>query len=67
MLHGGNHTCGFHPFTNSASKKDTVVGNKILRPKDIFPPVYCPLLMFLGPRKSLLLIGVLSSGFAAAI
>ena len=30
MLHGGNHTCGDHPFTYSASHKDTKVGYKNL-------------------------------------
>jgi hypothetical protein len=63
MLHGGNHTCGDHPFIYSASHKDTAVAIKNLkfelRPKDRFPPVKCPLLVFLGPSKSLLLIGVL--------
>ena len=44
MLHGRNHTCGDHPFTYSASHKDTAVGPKnfkfgLIRPKDRFPPV----------------------------
>jgi hypothetical protein len=44
MLHGGNHTCGDHPFTYSASHEDTAVGTKnlkfgLIRPKDRFPPV----------------------------
>ena len=44
MLHGGNHTCGVHPFIYSASHKDTAVGTKylkfeLIRPKDKFPPV----------------------------
>ena len=30
MLHGGNYTCGDHPFTYSASHKYTVVGTKNL-------------------------------------
>ena len=28
MLHGGNHPCRDHPFTCSASHKDTAVGTK---------------------------------------
>ena len=28
MLHGGNYTCGDHPFTYSASHKDTALGTK---------------------------------------
>ena len=44
--------------------KTQVVGTKnltfgLIRPKDRFPPVECPLLMFLDPNKSILLIGVL--------
>ena len=44
MLQGGNHTCGDHPFTYSASHNDTALGTKnlkfgLIRPKDIFPPV----------------------------
>ena len=40
MLHGENHTCGDHPFTYSASHKDTADGTKnltfgLIRPKDI--------------------------------
>ena len=31
MLHGGNHTCRDHPFTYSASHKDTAVGTKSLK------------------------------------
>ena len=31
MLHCGNHTCGDHLFTYSASYKDTAVGTKNLR------------------------------------
>ena len=39
MLHVGNHTCGDHPFTYSASHKDRAIGTRILksgfiRPKD---------------------------------
>ena len=61
MLHGGNHTCGNHPFTYSASHKDKAVRTKNLKfglitLKDRFPPVLCPLLMFLGPSKSLLIV-----------
>ena len=72
MLHGGNHACGYHPFTYSASHKDIAVGTKnltfgLIRPKDRFPPVECPLLVFLGPSKSLLLIGVFSRDFFAVI
>ena len=42
MLHGGTPTCRDHPFTYSASHKDTAVGTKILkfgliRAKDRFP------------------------------
>jgi hypothetical protein len=64
MLHGGNHTCGDDPFTYSASHKYTAVGTKnikfrLIRPKDRFPPGECPMLVFLGPSKSLLVIGVL--------
>ena len=41
MLHGGNHTCEDHPFTYSASHKDTAVRTKnltfgLIRPKDRF-------------------------------
>ena len=44
MLHGGNHTCWDHPFTYSASYKDTAVGTKnlkfgFIRTKERFPPV----------------------------
>ena len=44
MLHGGNHTCGGHPFTYSVSHKDTAVRTKnltfgLIRPKDRFSPV----------------------------
>jgi hypothetical protein len=58
------NTRGDPPFSYTASHKDTEVGTKnlkfaLIRPKDRFPPVLCPLLMFLGPNKSLLLIGVL--------
>ena len=31
----------------------------LIRPENRFPPVECPLLLFLGPSKSLLIIGVL--------
>jgi hypothetical protein len=37
-----------------------------LIPKDTFPPCWCPLLMFLGPSKSFILVSF-SSGFFAAI
>ena len=30
MLHGGKYTCGDHPFTHTASHKDTAVGTKNL-------------------------------------
>ena len=30
MLHGGNHTCGGHPFTHSAYHKDKAVATKNL-------------------------------------
>ena len=64
MLHGGNYTCGEPAFTYSASHNDTAVRTKnltfgLIRPKDRFPLLYCPLLVFLGPSKSLLIIGVL--------
>jgi hypothetical protein len=67
MLHGGNHTCRNNPFTYDASHEDTTVGSKNvkfghIRPKDRFPPVYCPLLVFLGPSKSLLLRKIQSIG-----
>jgi hypothetical protein len=44
LLHCGNHSCGDHPFTYSASHKDKVVGTKnlkvgLIRPKETFPPV----------------------------
>ena len=31
MLYGWNYTCGNHPFTYSASHKDTAVGTKNLK------------------------------------
>jgi hypothetical protein len=50
------------------NNKDMEVGTKnlifgLIRQKDTFPPVYCPLLMLLGPSKSLLIIGVFKSFF----
>ena len=57
MLRGGNHTGRDHPITYSVSHKYCRFG--LIRPPDTFPLVSCPLLMFLGPSKSLLLIEVL--------
>ena len=56
--------CGDHLFTYFVSHKDTAVGTKnlkfgLIRAKDRFQLSICPFLMFLGPSKSLLLIGVL--------
>ena len=31
MLYGGKYTCGDHPFTYTASRKDTAVGTKNLQ------------------------------------
>ena len=53
-------TCGDHLFTFSASHKDTVVGIKNLTFGLIRPDFHRSyVLVFLGPIKSLLLIGVL--------
>jgi hypothetical protein len=47
MLHGGNHTCSDHPFTQILSHKDNI-SNLDSRPKDTFPLVYVHCLCFLA-------------------
>ena len=70
MLHGENHTCGYHPFSYSASHKDPAVGTKNLkfelRLSDFHPPnVHC--LCFFDQARLFLLLVSFSSGFFAAI
>ena len=69
MLHNGNHTCRDHPFTYSASHKDTAVGHKNLKFGLIGPDfdqsnVHCS--CFLA-QASLFLLVSFTSGFFAAI
>ena len=56
MLHGGNPTCRDNLFTYSASHKDTDVRTQnlksgLIRPKDRFSPVLCPLHVFRWPKQ----------------
>ena len=57
------YTCGDHPFTHTASHKDMAFGTKNLKfglqTKGQISTDLMSLLVFLGPSKSLLLIGVL--------
>ena len=70
MLHGGNHTCGDHPFTYSASHKDTAVRTKnvkfgLIRTKNRFPPLHCS--CFLAQASVVFLLVSFSSGFFTII
>ena len=58
MLHGGNHTCGYHLFTYSASHKETVVVTKNLN-------VHCS--CFLAQARLFLLLVLFNRGFYVAI
>ena len=65
MLHGGNHTCGDHPFTYSASHEDTMGGIKNVDSSDQRTDFHC--LCFLAQASLFLLLVSFSSGFFAAI
>ena len=72
MLHGGNHTCGDHPFTYSASHIDMAVGTKhlkfgLIRPKDRFPPSNVNCSCFLAQASLSFILVSFSSGFFTAI
>ena len=70
MLHGGNHTCGDHPLTYSASHKDTAVETKNLKSSDQrtdFHRSNVHSSCFLAQASLLLLLVSFSSGFFAAI
>ena len=69
MLHGGNHTCGDHPFTYSASHKDTEIGTKNLNQAKARnfhqSKLHCS--CFLAQASLFFFLVSFSSGFFAAI
>ena len=67
MLHCENHTCGDHPFTYSASHKDTDVGTKNLNQMTDFHRSNAHCSCFLAQASLFFLLVSFSNGFFVAI